>query len=292
MSAWGAAATGDDEAPKACASRVDVHAIVAFGALDHFLRRQEGQQRVIGTVLGRIDDKTKAVTVTNSFAVPCEEGADGTIAVGQDYQEKMARLLARVNPEEEVVGWYATPGADGKLTDDASEMIHGFYGQACAGSAPVHLVVDPRLQGEAGITIQAFVAEEAAFVEIPCELAFDKGERLCLARMVRGQAEPFSSAESLADVMDADDDGLGVEDALHDADAVAAYVKAREAAGEAVDPKVARALDAALASLPKIEDAIQTGGLRAETRDVLMVSYLAGVTKAQLAIGAKLHESF
>ena len=114
---------------------VDVHAIVAFGALDHFLRRQEGQQRVIGTVLGRIDDKTKAVTVTNSFAVPCEEGADGTIAVGQDYQEKMARLLARVNPEEEVVGWYATPGADGKLTDDASEMIHGFYGQACAGSA-------------------------------------------------------------------------------------------------------------------------------------------------------------
>jgi hypothetical protein len=110
--------------------------------------------------------------------------------------------------------------------------------------------------------------------------------------MVRGQAEPFSSAESLADVMDADDDGLGVEDALHDADAVAAYVKAREAAGEAVDPKVARALDAALASLPKIEDAIQTGGLRAETRDVLMVSYLAGVTKAQLAIGAKLHESF
>ena len=34
------------------------------------------------------------------------------------------------------------------------------------------------------------------------------------------------------------------------------------------------------------------GALRAETRDVLMVSYLAGVTKAQLAIGAKLHESF
>ena len=67
--AWGSA--GDDAAaPKAAASAVAVHAIVAFGALDHFLRRQEGQQRVIGTLLGRVDGRT--VTVTNSYAVPCE----------------------------------------------------------------------------------------------------------------------------------------------------------------------------------------------------------------------------
>ena len=77
-----------------------------------------------------------------------------------------------------------------------------------------------------------------------------------------------------------------------DVDALAAYVKARRAANEDVDPKVARALNEALAALPKIEDAVARGALRAETRDVLMVSYLAGVTKAQLAIGAKLHESF
>ena len=124
------------------------------------------------------------------------------------------------------------------------------------------------------------------------ELAFDRGERLCLARMVRGQREPFGSAESVADVMDADEDGLALEDALRDVDALAAYVKARRAANEDVDPKVARALNEALAALPKIEDAVARGALRAETRDVLMVSYLAGVTKAQLAIGAKLHESF
>jgi translation initiation factor 3 subunit F len=287
--AWGSA--GDDAAaPKAAASAVAVHAIVAFGALDHFLRRQEGQQRVIGTLLGRIDGRT--VTVTNSYAVPCEEGADGTVAVGQDYQEKMSRLLARVNPDEAVVGWYATPGADGAPTDDASEMIHGFYAGACAGQAPVHLVVDPRLEGDAGITLRGFVSDGNGFAEIPCELAFDRGERLCLARMVRGQREPFGSAESVADVMDADEDGLALEDALRDVDALAAYVKARRAANEDVDPKVARALNEALAALPKIEDAVARGALRAETRDVLMVSYLAGVTKAQLAIGAKLHESF
>jgi hypothetical protein len=110
--------------------------------------------------------------------------------------------------------------------------------------------------------------------------------------MVRGQREPFGSAESVADVMDADEDGLALEDALQDVDALAAYVKARRAANEDVDPKVARALNEALAALPKIEDAVARGALRAETRDVLMVSYLAGVTKAQLAIGAKLHESF
>ena len=161
--AWGSA--GDDAAaPKAAASAVAVHAIVAFGALDHFLRRQEGQQRVIGTLLGRVDGRT--VTVTNSYAVPCEEGADGTVAVGQDYQEKMSRLLARVNPDEAVVGWYATPGADGAPTDDASEMIHGFYAGACAGQAPVHLVVDPRLEGDAGITLRGFVSDGNGFAEL------------------------------------------------------------------------------------------------------------------------------
>ena len=158
------------------------------------------------------------------------------------------------------------------------------------GQAPVHLVVDPRLEGDAGITLRGFVSDGNGFAEIPCELAFDRGERLCLARMVRGQREPFGSAESVADVMDADEDGLALE--ARGTWPLAAYVKARRAANEDVDPKVARALNEALAALPKIEDAVARGALRAETRDVLMVSYLAGVTKAQLAIGAKLHESF
>ena len=163
------------------------------------------------------------------------------------------------------MGWYATPGADGAPTDDASEMIHGFYAGACAGQAPVHLVVDPRLEGDAGITLRGFVSDGNGFAEIPCELAFDRGERLCLARMVRGQREPFGSAESVADVMDADEDGLALEDG--GAGRRARGVRqARRAANEDVDPKVARALNEALAALPKIEDAVARGALRAETR--------------------------
>ena len=38
--------------------------------------------------------------------------------------------------------------------------------------------------------------------------------------------------------------------------------------------------------------AVAEGALQAETQDVLMVSYLASITQAQLAITSKIHESF
>lgn len=47
---------------------LQVHPIVLFSVLDHFLRRPEGQKRVIGTLLGTVAANT--VEVTNSFAVP------------------------------------------------------------------------------------------------------------------------------------------------------------------------------------------------------------------------------
>lgn len=51
-----------------------VHPMVLFSVLDHYLRRPENQKRVIGTLLGTVS--ANMVEITNSFAVPHLEKND------------------------------------------------------------------------------------------------------------------------------------------------------------------------------------------------------------------------
>jgi translation initiation factor 3 subunit F len=60
-------------AQKSGLSDVEVHPLVLFNILDHFIRRNEGQERVIGTLLG-VPSGPYSVTITNSFPVPHSEG--------------------------------------------------------------------------------------------------------------------------------------------------------------------------------------------------------------------------
>jgi translation initiation factor 3 subunit F len=57
----------------AYALRQQVHPLVLFNILDHYIRRNEGQDRVIGTLLGT-KTGSQTVTITNSFPVPHSEG--------------------------------------------------------------------------------------------------------------------------------------------------------------------------------------------------------------------------
>ena len=54
---------------------VSLHPGVLFSVLEHNMRRDEGQKRVIGTLLGVEDDGV--VEITNCFPVPHKEMADG-----------------------------------------------------------------------------------------------------------------------------------------------------------------------------------------------------------------------
>jgi len=58
---------------KSGVENVDVHPLVLFNILDHYIRRNDGQERVIGTLLGVVSGPN-SVTVTNSFPVPHSEG--------------------------------------------------------------------------------------------------------------------------------------------------------------------------------------------------------------------------
>jgi translation initiation factor 3 subunit F len=81
---------------------VTIHPVVLFTILDHYLRRAEGQARVIGTLLGTRHDNE--VEVKSSFAVLHSE-TDEQVAVDMEYLKTMYDLHHKVNPKEVILGW-------------------------------------------------------------------------------------------------------------------------------------------------------------------------------------------
>ena len=123
---------------KGASRLVKVHPAVLFSILDHYIRRTEGQKRVIGTLLGIVDEVSGSVEVTNCFAVTHSDKQD-EVFLDKKFQQTMSDLHYRVNPKEVIVGWYAT-SMDGVSIVDSSSLIHDFYASECED--PVHLVVD------------------------------------------------------------------------------------------------------------------------------------------------------
>jgi len=78
-----------------------------FSILDHYLRRADKQDRVIGTLLGVRNEGE--IEVRSSFAVLHSE-TEEQVAVDMDYHRSMYELHHRVNPKEVIVGWYVSIG--------------------------------------------------------------------------------------------------------------------------------------------------------------------------------------
>lgn len=117
-----------------------INPVVLFSILDHYLRRNEGQERVIGTLLGvRSDDGTE-VEIRNCFNVPHQEN-DSEVAVDMEHHRAMFELHQRVNPREVIVGWYAT----GSKLNSYSALIQDFYSGEVAPFQAVHLTMDTDL---------------------------------------------------------------------------------------------------------------------------------------------------
>ena len=81
-----------------------MHPVALFSILDHYLRRTDAQERVIGTLLGTRSD-TGEIEVRSAFAVLHSETAE-QVAVDMEYHHAMYELHHKVNPKEVIVGWY------------------------------------------------------------------------------------------------------------------------------------------------------------------------------------------
>merc|ERR1719222_1197434 len=108
---------------------VKVHPVVLLQIIDSYERRNPDAVRVIGTLLGT-SDKT-GVEVTNCFCVPHNESEE-EVAVELDFAKDMFDLHRKVNPQETIVGWWAT----GTGVTSHSALIHEYYSRESTN--PVH----------------------------------------------------------------------------------------------------------------------------------------------------------
>ena len=84
---------------------VTIHPVALFSILDHYLRRKDDQERVIGTLLGvRSTTDSSEVEVRSSFAVLHSETSE-QVAVDMEYHRTMYELHHKVDPKEVIVGW-------------------------------------------------------------------------------------------------------------------------------------------------------------------------------------------
>ncbi|KAI5284906.1 hypothetical protein KEM54_000968 [Ascosphaera aggregata] len=242
-----------------------------FSILDHALRRNDDQKRVIGTLLGTRSEDGTEIEIRNCFAVGHTEAAD-QVEVDMDYQKQMLALHLKANPREVLVGWYATSPE----LDMFSALIQNFYSSQGEGTWPhpaVHLTISTEpgkdiqtrtyISAPVGVTAER-AADSAAFIPVPYEIKYGEAEKSGLEAIAAARDSEDRKAALFTDI------GIlekSVEEVIDMIDRVSKYV-------DAVMDEEAPASTAL--------------GHNNHIQDVLVVSYLANTIRTQMELSNRL----
>ncbi|KAF8580610.1 Mov34-domain-containing protein [Ramaria rubella] len=274
-------------APTRPPSSVTVHPVALFSILDHFLRRKDSQERVIGTLLGTRTENE--IEVRNCFAVLHSETTE-QVAVDMDYHRTMFELHQKVNPKEVIVGWYST----GSNLNTYSALIHNFYSQETTPHQAVHIAMDTGVQEGEQVGVKAYMSspvgvfpkpENCVFIPIPCELRFHEAERSGIDILT--QASNLSSPVSLGNDLAALEASL--QQVADMVDRVLSYVRSVLTGEVEGDVAVGRYLmDTLSVTTAGIEKGKLEGLFNAHLQDTLMISYLANLVRSQVEVSSRL----
>ncbi|GBE79890.1 Mov34-domain-containing protein [Sparassis latifolia] len=280
------AAPGFISTPGRAPTSATVHPVALFSILDHYLRRTDAQERVIGTLLGTRSDNGE-IEIRSSFAVLHSE-TEEQVAVDMEYHQTMYDLHHKVNPREVIVGWYST----GSNLNTYSALIQNFYSQETAPHQAVHLALNTGIKEGEKAGVQAFVGspvgvfpkpENCVFVPIPCELRFHEAERSGFDLLAStSNSSNASIAHPITDLEVLERSLKSVDEML---ERVLSYVRSVLAGEVKGDPAVGRYL---MDTLGASTEDLEKGGFNASLQDTLMVSYLANLVRSQAEVSSRL----
>ena len=307
---------------------VKVHPVVLFSVLEHYIRRNEGQNRVIGTLLGYYEGNE--LTVTDCYAVPHSEDVEtGEIAIGKEYSMSMFELqnFAKIDHRAQIVGWYAT--TDGIPVSKLTCLIHDFYGAAVENSQPIHMVVNTSLEGNCvstqcfvskSITVRGRVAPLAQFQQVKVSIDCPEAERSAMDVMIKGSRNFSEQASELIKKKEKDNQGgeggrvavvqsshLDPKDQPISSDMVGldrsitrlvdmlkqvmAYVEDVKKGKLPHDDELGRKITNVLGTVSRIDAGSFDKLFNNSLQDLLMVLYLTNLARAQLHIAEKLQST-
>lgn len=279
-------APGFISTPGRTPTSVTVHPVALFSILDHYLRRTDAQERVIGTLLGTRSDNGE-VEVRSSFAVLHSE-TEEQVAVDMEYLKTMYELHHRVNPKEVIVGWYST----GSNLNTYSALIHNFYSQETAPHQAIHLALNTGVVEGEEAGVKAFIGspvgvypkpENCVFVPVPCELRFNDAERSGLDLLTATSNAPNSTISHPTTDLEVLERSLQSVSSM--LDRVLSYVQSVLSGEVKGDPAIGRYL---MDTLGASTEDLEKGGFNASLQDTLMVSYLASLVRSQAEVSARL----
>ncbi|ELU45564.1 eukaryotic translation initiation factor 3 [Rhizoctonia solani AG-1 IA] len=281
------AATAGSSGPRPVTT-VTLHPVALFSILDHFLRRNESQERVIGTLLG-IRTETE-IEVKSSFAVVHNE-TDEQVALDMDYHRTMYDLHQKVNPKEVIVGClrYST-GTD---LNTYSALIQNFYSQETAPYQAVHVVLDTGVREGINQGVKAYVSspvgvhpkpENAVFLPVPCELRLQEAELMDLlnvaAKGTKYTASPGAELEVLEQAI------ASISDMI---ERVLVYVRQVINGETEGDPSVGRyLLDTLKASSTSLDKEKIETLFNSQLQDTLTISYLANIVRSEVEVSSRM----
>lgn len=275
---------------------VKVRASAVFSILSNFVRRGEKQARVIGTLVGCVNEGN-VVEITDCFGVPHQEKIDELyVAVNTDYHKSMFKFHKRIYRRDAIVGWYTTSTPDGAQIVDNSSLIHDFYRGECA--EPVHLVVDTTLAGD-NLGIRAFVSQPMVvglssfanmFLEVNVKVMLTEGEITCLHHMIHGQSGPLFDSSVVFSTAGNEREKLikSLEKLTTTIEQLSEYVDRVVSGKEEANMEIGMAISNAIDAVNQVRPSDFQSNFQGRVQDLVMLSYINTLTQTQIAIADKL----
>lgn len=261
-----------------------VHPVVLFSIVDHYSRRETGQDRVIGSLLGTVTGNH--VEVMSCFPVPHTE-TEEQVAVNTDFHGTMFALHQRVHPKQVLVGWYST----GEEVNDSSLLFHEFYGQDV--ESPVHLLVDLGL-GERRMSCKSYISKALSlgerrlgtvFHETRVSLVNEEADRIGVNTLVKCSGSTVGGSGALGEGETIE---LTIKKLLRTLESVSEFIDKVTQKEVEPNPELITLLQKAMASAPRLPATAFDKIFESQVQDMLSVVYLANLTRAQLALSEKL----
>ncbi|KAG2209982.1 maintenance of mitochondrial structure and function-domain-containing protein [Mucor mucedo] len=264
--------------------------VVLFSVLDHYLRRDDPQTKVIGALLGvRSSDGTE-VEIRNAFALIHTSEKD-EITVDREHYRSMYELHQRVNPEEIILGWYTA----GPNLTAACTPVHAFFAEDVAPFQPIHVTIDTdALFKTADMGLRAYASApvgfstkpgDCLFLSVPCEVKYLDAERSGLDMLSSAKTNENRTASLISDM---DHLEIAIAKLQEMLERISKYVDSVVEGGVEPNNAIGRYIMDTVSVVPKIDSTAFEKMFNSHLQDLLMVVYLANMTRTQLSVAERL----
>jgi len=271
------------------ALQIDLHPLVIINISDHFTRAKVETNavpnpRVIGALLGVQNGRN--IEISNSFEL-VYHSLEGNVVVDTEYLKSKQEQFKKVFPTNDFLGWYST-GSGVTLADIT---IHKQFLEV--NESPIYLVLDAAAaygSTTKDLPITIFESElhvvqdqpTMLFVKVPYRIQTGEAERIGVDHVARvtpaGGAEGSQLTTHLMSLHNAVKMLNGRVKKLHE------FLAAINEGKIPVDHGILRQTASLCNVLPAIDTGVFQEDFLKEYNDVLLVTYLAGITKGTSAI--------